>query len=194
MADENFINIDSFDYDLCTVFDLNPVKYNFSGDSRNFLGFIAQDLILKVPEAVRIAGNPNEQISIRMDSISPLIVKGIQQIKPQRDDNKDRLDPIEVHLDFFEGLMDDIEDYMCQFEGDHDSDEGLSATTGWINFLIHDINFTQNGIIGVLMDANQNMPDRDWTIARPCGLPVSHPAGDALNIALQVVNILLLFV
>jgi len=132
MADANFVTTLPLPYTLCDIFLLNPVKYNFTGDARDYLGHVAQEVEPIIPEIV-VPNVPDEKYSLRVDGFLPLIIRGIQQIKPQTDDNAARLTVLEDYMDEMEGWMDDLELWECYMEGDNAHASPFSFYPGSFN-------------------------------------------------------------
>ena len=84
-------NIDySFQYGLSTVNALKPVKFDYIDYGKNNLGFIAQDILDLAPELIvtsleEISGVLEERHGLKANSISPILVKAIQELSQKVD-------------------------------------------------------------------------------------------------------------
>jgi len=75
-------NIKELDYGLKEVLSLRPVSYHWNEDSNNEqkkIGFIAQDVVDIVPEAVRVSQNPKALMGMSYNQVVPVAVKAIQE-------------------------------------------------------------------------------------------------------------------
>jgi hypothetical protein len=84
-------NIREADYGLSTISALRPVLYDRIDGSKNIKGFIAQEVKLVLPESVSIAdqsaqGGLEDTHVLEMQTMIPVLVKAIQELKQQFDD------------------------------------------------------------------------------------------------------------
>ena len=81
-------NIVPIPYGLQDVLKLNPVKYDFISNTKNNLGFIAQDVQKVIPELVGKVPDSDILLSLKMGDILPVVVKAIQELKAEFDTYK----------------------------------------------------------------------------------------------------------
>ncbi len=89
-----------FDYGLDKVMQLKPVRFHYKKDnpagadsSKEYVGFVAQDVLEIIPEAVR--QNDKGYLVIDSDSIFWSMLNAIKKLKLENDDLKQRIDILE---------------------------------------------------------------------------------------------------
>jgi hypothetical protein len=86
-------NIELSNYGLNEVLQLIPKKFNFKIDERKIinLGFIAQDVLPIIPEAVQSdIDNEEEYYAMNYTNLVPVLVKAIQELKAELDELKNK--------------------------------------------------------------------------------------------------------
>ena len=112
MADERFvINSIPIPYGLDEVLVMNPIKYNYIEDPREFLGFVAQDLESLVPGIVRPPSNPGEKYVTKINELFSVIVSGLKGMKDEVDENEARISDFETRLTTLENRV----NFMCDY-------------------------------------------------------------------------------
>jgi hypothetical protein len=93
-------NISDIDYGLSAVMAMSPKRYNFIGSNASQIGFIAQDLLSIIPEAVSGTetefsddDTPQERaaktLGVGKETLIPVLVKAIQELKAEFDAYKE---------------------------------------------------------------------------------------------------------
>ncbi len=74
-------NIMSTNYGLDEIMALNPITYTWisRSDESAHLGFLAQEVLAVLPEAVNIGDDQNQTLGINYNSIIPVMVKAMQE-------------------------------------------------------------------------------------------------------------------
>jgi hypothetical protein len=83
-------NVATLDYGINTIKEIKPRRFNFIGNESSQIGFIAQELIASIPEAVsgeEIAYNDDDtpeqkaakSLGINKETLIPVLVKALQE-------------------------------------------------------------------------------------------------------------------
>ncbi len=84
-------NIESLEYGLNEINQLNPVSFKFksASDDVTHLGFVAQDIQEIIPEVVQ--EQPNTMLGIRYDELIPILVNAIKELNEKVESLESRL-------------------------------------------------------------------------------------------------------
>jgi hypothetical protein len=94
-------NIKLSDYGLNEVLQLIPKKFNFKNDERKIinLGFIAQDVLPIIPEAVQTDIDDNkEYYAMNYSNLIPVLVKAIQEMNTKLDEQNQTIQNLQEQI------------------------------------------------------------------------------------------------
>jgi hypothetical protein len=85
-------NVQNLGYGLTSVLALLPKEYEYKIDEgKKCFGFIAQDVVNVIPELVDAPEDSSEMMGIEYQSLIPIMVKAIQELKAELDSVKSEL-------------------------------------------------------------------------------------------------------
>ena len=95
-------DITTLDYGLNEILNLNPVRYKWKSDSKDDIGFVADEVVSIVPEIVQRANNSNgdtglpdgEPMSINYERLTAILTKAIQEQQSQINELKAEIEKL----------------------------------------------------------------------------------------------------
>jgi hypothetical protein len=90
-------NITTSPYGLSEVMQMNPVQYNWKTNPKEDLqiGFLAQDILKIIPEAVVVPAN-GDPLGMKYTELIPVLVKAIQELQKQNFDMQKQIDTLKA--------------------------------------------------------------------------------------------------
>ena len=108
-------NIDSSNYGLQDVLQLNPVMYNWKKENDNdakTIGLIAQEILDVIPEVVRVPDNEEDLMGVKYSELIPVLIKAIQEQQTIIDTQHDEMASMKAMISRFDSDLSGLSELL----------------------------------------------------------------------------------